>query len=192
MLLGISGPPAPQRERALLDDAQLDAGVRHFDCPMYEDCLDLAGKHDWTSFSCVMCPNSPTRRGTLEPARAGSTLPELHPGQGRRTVQARINTTVPATCIDCLKEFRRAKQKGRHLRVRCPECRDIYEASLRAFNKAKRQEAVMVERAARKEAEKAYRAQKIAQWRKTTWSDMNEVRLQMNSFKQVQRERGEI
>ena len=30
-------------------------GVRHFDCPHYDDCLDKAAKGLWAGFTCAQC-----------------------------------------------------------------------------------------------------------------------------------------
>ncbi len=30
-------------------------GVRHFDCPHYDACLDKAAKGLWTGFTCARC-----------------------------------------------------------------------------------------------------------------------------------------
>ncbi len=30
-------------------------GVRYFDCPHYDDCLDKAAKALWTGFTCAYC-----------------------------------------------------------------------------------------------------------------------------------------
>ena len=32
-------------------------GVRKFECPFYDDCLDDAAKEDWPQFTCEFCPN---------------------------------------------------------------------------------------------------------------------------------------
>lgn len=31
-------------------------GVRFFDCPHYDDCLDKTAKALWTGFTCAHCP----------------------------------------------------------------------------------------------------------------------------------------
>lgn len=31
-------------------------GVRFFDCPHYDNCLDKAAKALWTGFTCAHCP----------------------------------------------------------------------------------------------------------------------------------------
>ena len=36
--------------------AMIGHGGRDLDCPLYEDCLDLAAQKDWPAFHCEACP----------------------------------------------------------------------------------------------------------------------------------------
>ena len=46
--------------------------ARHFDCPAYEDCLEIACRHSWRGFECIDCSFAPK---DLEPAELGP-MPE--------------------------------------------------------------------------------------------------------------------
>ena len=46
---------------------------RNMDCPMYESCLMLAAREDWTSFSCHFCQQNPLAREETRHAFHGSS-----------------------------------------------------------------------------------------------------------------------
>ncbi|MGC8720072.1 MAG: hypothetical protein ACP5TY_08700 [Thermodesulforhabdaceae bacterium] len=38
-------------------------GVRNFDCPYYDDCLDKAARAMWPGFTCAECENYEEQSG---------------------------------------------------------------------------------------------------------------------------------
>ena len=46
----------------LLYDKKLDCPIippRHFDCPAYDDCLEIGARLNWPSFECIGCDFAP-------------------------------------------------------------------------------------------------------------------------------------